>query len=51
MHFELQGDPFDAKLLTENPMKDPFIDAHLKGKLNLDNFVKIVPIMLKIPVK
>jgi hypothetical protein len=43
MHFELQGDPFDAKLLAENPMKDPFIDAHLKGKLNLDNVVKIVP--------
>lgn len=44
MHFELQGDPFDAKLLAENPMKDPFIDAHLKGKLNLDNVVKIVPL-------
>lgn len=43
LHFELQGDPFDAKLLAENPMKDPFVDAHLKGKLNLDNVVKIVP--------
>lgn len=43
LHFELQGDPFDAKLLAENLMKDPFVDAHLKGKLNLDNIVKIAP--------
>lgn len=43
LHFELQGDPFDAKLLAENLLKDPFVDAHLKGKLNLDNIVKIAP--------
>ncbi|MES2382531.1 MAG: AsmA family protein [Bacteroidota bacterium] len=43
LHFELQGDPFDAKLLATNPIKDPFIDAQLKGKLNLNNIVKIVP--------
>jgi len=43
LHFELQGDPFDAKLLAENLMKDPFVDAELKGKLNLDNIVKIAP--------
>ncbi len=43
LHFELQGDPFDAKLLAENLLKDPFVDAHLKGKLNLDNVVKIAP--------
>ncbi|MFZ4797245.1 MAG: AsmA-like C-terminal region-containing protein [Bacteroidia bacterium] len=44
LHFELQGDPFDAKLLAENLLKDPFVDAQLKGKLNLDNIVKIAPI-------
>ena len=43
LHFELQGDPFDAKLLAENLLKDPLVDAHLKGKLNLDNVVKIAP--------
>ncbi len=42
LHFELQGDPFDAKLLATNPIKDPYIDAAIKGKLNLDNVVKII---------
>jgi hypothetical protein len=42
LHFELQGDPFDAKLLATNPIKDPYIDAAMKGRLNLDNVVKIV---------
>ena len=42
LHFELQGDPFDAKLLATNPIKDPYIDAAIKGRLNLDNVVKIV---------
>lgn len=43
LHFELQGDPFDAKLLATNIIKDPFVDAYLKGKLNLDNIAKIAP--------
>jgi hypothetical protein len=43
-HFEISGDPFDAKLIAENVMRDPSIDALFKGKLNLDNIVKIVPL-------
>jgi hypothetical protein len=43
LHFELQGDPFDAKLIAQNPINDPSIDAQLQGKLNLNNIVKIVP--------
>jgi hypothetical protein len=43
-HMEVAGDPFDAKLIAENVMKDPSIDAVLKGRLNLDNIVKIVPL-------
>lgn len=43
-HAEVAGDPFDARLIAENVMKDPSIDANLKGKLNLDNIVKIVPL-------
>lgn len=43
LHFELQGDPFDAKLYADNLIKDPFVDAYLKGKLNLGNIVKIAP--------
>lgn len=44
LHFELQGDPFDARLLATHPMSDPFVDIAVKGRLNLDNVVKIVPL-------
>jgi len=44
MHFEIAGDPFDAKLVATNPVKDPEVDASLVGKLNLDNITKIVPL-------
>lgn len=43
-HFETAGDQFDAKLLASNVMKDPAIDASLKGRLNLGNISKIVPL-------
>ncbi len=43
LHFELQGDPFDAKLFAKNPMSNPYLDAYAKGVLNLDHIVKIVP--------
>ncbi len=44
MHFEIAQDAFDAKLIVTNPIKDPNIDAHLKGKINLDNITKIIPL-------
>ncbi len=44
MHFEIANDPFDAKLIVTNPIKDPTVDASLKGKINLDNITKIVPL-------
>jgi hypothetical protein len=44
MHVEIQGDAFDAKLLAKTPMSDPYIDAFVKGILNLDNITKIVPL-------
>lgn len=43
LHFELQGDPFDAHLIATHPMSDPFIDAVMKGKINLNSMVKIAP--------
>lgn len=43
-HFEIMGDPFDMKLIATNIMKDPHIDAALKGRLNFDNIVKIMPL-------
>ena len=44
MHFEIASDPFDAKLVVKNPIKDPAVDASIKGKINLDNITKIVPL-------
>jgi hypothetical protein len=43
-HFEIMNDPFDAKMIATNVMRDPAIDAAFKGKLNLDNITKIVPL-------
>lgn len=43
-HFEIMGDPFDMKMIATNIMKDPRIDAALKGRLNFDNIIKIMPL-------
>lgn len=44
LHFVMAGDPFDAKLMVRNPITDPLIDAAIKGKINLGNVTKIVPL-------
>ncbi|MDZ4668334.1 MAG: AsmA-like C-terminal region-containing protein [bacterium] len=44
LHFELQGDAFDAKLLARTPLSDPFVDAKANGVINLDNIIKLAPI-------
>ncbi|MCB9250628.1 MAG: hypothetical protein H6613_19875 [Ignavibacteriales bacterium] len=38
LHFELEKEPFDAKLKMRNLEKDPYVDAEIKGVINLDNF-------------
>jgi hypothetical protein len=43
-HMDVVGDAFDAKLIANNIMKDPFIDSWLKGKINLNNLNKIAPL-------
>jgi len=43
-HFEVEKDPFDIKLITSDPIKDPKIDFEFVGQLNLDNIQKIVPL-------
>lgn len=43
-HFEVLNDPFDARMIATNVMKDPTVDAALKGRLNLDNITRIVPL-------
>lgn len=43
-HLDIAGDAIDAKLLALNVMKDPEIDAWLKGKFDLGNISKFVPL-------
>lgn len=44
LHAEVAGDAFDARLLLKTPVSDPDIDAAMKGKINLGNMQKIVPL-------
>lgn len=41
-HIEFGSDPFDFKLLLKKPMTDQYIDANVKGKLNLAQVTKFV---------
>jgi len=43
LHFDIEKDPFDAKLLVKTPMSDPYLDAMAKGVINLNNIVKLAP--------
>ncbi len=43
-HFELMDDKFDMGLKASNVMKDPAVDAFMKGSINLDNVSKIMPL-------
>ena len=44
MHIEIEKDPFDARLIVKTPVSDPDLDASLKGRLNLANVLKIMPL-------
>ncbi|MBX3255945.1 MAG: hypothetical protein KF862_17555 [Chitinophagaceae bacterium] len=41
-HIEFGNDPFDFRLLLKNPVTDQFIDAALKGKLDLAQVTQFV---------
>jgi cell division septum initiation protein DivIVA len=43
-HFELMNDKFDMGLKASNIMKDPNLDAFMKGSINLDNISKMMPL-------
>lgn len=43
-HIEMSKNPFDASLILKTPMTDPYIDAKLIGKINLDKIKDIVPL-------
>lgn len=44
LHVEVGGDPFDMRMLTKTPISDPYIDAAVKGRLNLDALGKSMPL-------
>ncbi len=44
LHAEMNGNPFDAKLILKTPVSDPDIDAFLKGKIDLSGISKFVPL-------
>lgn len=41
-HIEFGNDPFDFRFLLKKPMTDQYIDANLKGKLNLAQVTQFV---------
>ncbi len=43
MHLELAGDPFDMRLVVKTPVSDAQLDASMKGRINLANVAKLVP--------
>lgn len=44
MHVELGAEPFDARMFVSTPISDANIDATVKGKVNLANIKKIIPL-------
>lgn len=44
LHVEFGQEPFDAVLLLKTPVSDPDINTSLKGKIDLANLTRIIPI-------
>lgn len=42
--FILAGEPFHVKVFAKNPTTDPYVDLDAKGKLNLSQVAKLVPL-------
>jgi len=43
-HLEMAGDAFDARLLLKTPISDPDLDAFARGRINLANVTKFMPL-------
>lgn len=44
LHVQLGDDPFDMRMLVRTPVSDPYIDATLKGRINLGALAGSVPL-------
>ncbi|MEO0310394.1 MAG: hypothetical protein RIQ89_51 [Bacteroidota bacterium] len=43
-HAEIASSPLDARLYLKNPISDPYVDLFLKGKVDLSNVQKFIPL-------
>jgi vacuolar-type H+-ATPase subunit H len=43
-HLEMMGNPVDAVLHARTPVSDPYVDAQVKGKIDLADVSKIYPL-------
>lgn len=43
LHLEILNEPLDMQTLVKTPVSDAYLDASVKGKLNLDEIRNIVP--------
>lgn len=44
LHLALGKEPFDMRLLAKTPISDPYIDATIKGKINLGDLKNFMPL-------
>ena len=44
LHVEMDKEPFDARIIVKTPVSDADIDASVKGRINLANVAKFVPL-------
>lgn len=44
MHLALGKEPFDMRLLVKTPVSDPYLDATIKGKINLGEIKNFMPL-------
>ncbi len=43
-HMELANNPIDIRLLAKTPLSDPYVDASISGKLNLEDIGRFYPL-------
>lgn len=44
LHLEMAGNPVDIRLYTSTPVSDPYIDASIRGRLNLADVGRFYPL-------
>ncbi len=50
LHFELDKEPFDARMLIKNIETNPYVDADIKGRIDLNRVKDLVPLEEKLKI-